>query len=59
MVERAGRECEIDLAHGNVRREGGVLSDEIECLNARDLAAEFDSDQLTVAIRATTVVREG
>ena len=36
-AERARREREIDFARGNVRHEGGILSDEIECLNARDL----------------------
>jgi hypothetical protein len=54
-AERARREHEVALARGNVRHEGGILSNEIECLNARDLAAEFASDQLTIAIWTSSV----
>ena len=58
-AERARREREVAFARGNVRHESGILSNEIACLIARDLAAEFDSDQLTIAIRTSSMVREG
>ena len=48
--ERATRQREVDFARGNVRHEGGILSDEIEQLNARYIAGEIDSDTLTAAI---------
>ena len=54
--ERARRHREVDFARGNVRHEGGILSDEIERLNARYVAGEIDSDELTAAIlRSETV----
>lgn len=56
-AERVRREREIDFACGNVRHEGGILSDEIECLDARYLAGELGSDELTVAILASKVVQ--
>jgi hypothetical protein len=54
--ERATRQREVDFARGNVRHEGGILSDEIERLNASYIAGEIDSDMLTAAIlRSETV----
>ena len=40
-----------------MRYEGGVLSDEIEHLNARYVAGEIDSDELTAAILGSDTVR--
>lgn len=54
--QRANRQREVDFARGNVRHEGGILSDEIERLNALYIAGEIDSDALTAAIlRSKTV----
>jgi len=55
-AERARREREVSFARGSVRYEGGILSDEIERLNARYIDGEIDSDELTAAIRASTTV---
>ncbi|WP_454887983.1 antitoxin VbhA family protein [Sphingomonas oryzagri] len=52
-AERARRVGEIDFARGSVRYEGGILADDIEQLNARYIAGEIDSDQLTAAILAS------
>ena len=55
-TERANRQREVDFARGNVRHEGGILSDEIEHLNARYVAGEIDSHALTAAIlRSETI----
>lgn len=40
-----------------MRYEGGVLSNEIERLNARYVAGEIDSAKLTAAILASDTVR--
>ena len=56
-TERARRICEVNFARGNVRHEGGILSDEIERLNARYIAGEIDSDELTSAILASQTVQ--
>jgi len=56
-VERARRLGEVNLARGSVRYEGGILSDEIENLNARYVAGEIASDELTAAILASDTVR--
>jgi len=56
-TERARRHREVDFARGNVRHEGGILSDEIEQLNARYIAGEIDSDALTGAILASQTVQ--
>ncbi|MEG3162681.1 antitoxin VbhA family protein [Sphingomonas sp. LB2R24] len=56
-AERARRLSEVNFARGSVRYEGGVLSDEIEQLNARYIAGEIDSDELTAAILASDTVR--
>lgn len=56
-ARRARRICYVNFARGNVRYEGGVLSDEIEQLNARYIAGEIDSDELTAAILASDTVR--
>lgn len=56
-AERARRLSEVNFARGSVRYEGGILSDEIEQLNARYIAGEIDSDELTAAILASDVVR--
>ena len=50
-AERARREREVSFARGSVRYEGGILSDEIERLNARYIDGEIDSDELTAAIQ--------
>ncbi|WP_242098143.1 antitoxin VbhA family protein [Sphingomonas sp. CROZ-RG-20F-R02-07] len=55
--ERANRQREVDFARGNVRHEGGILSDEIEQLNARYIAGEIDSDELTGAILASQTIQ--
>ena len=55
--ERTRREREVNFARGSVRYEGGILSDEIEQLNARYIAGEIDSDDLTAAILASETVR--
>lgn len=56
-AERARRMSEVNFARGSVRYEGGILSDEIEQLNARYIAGEIDSDELTAAILASDTVR--
>ena len=48
--ERARRQREVDFARGSVPHEGGILSEDIERLNARYIAGELDSDELTAAI---------
>lgn len=58
--ERAHREREINFARGSVAYEGGVLTDEVEQLNARYIAGEIDGDELTAAIiLASGTVRHG
>lgn len=56
-AERARRLREVNFARGSVRYEGGILSDEIESLNARYVAGEITSDELTAAILASETVR--
>jgi hypothetical protein len=56
-IERTHRHREVDFARGNVRHEGGILSDEIEQLNARYIAGEIDSDTLTGAVLASPSVQ--
>lgn len=56
-AERARRLSEVNFARGSVRYEGGILSDEIEQLNARYIAGEIDSDELTAAILASDTDR--
>jgi hypothetical protein len=56
-IERTRRHHEVDFARGSVRHEGGILSDEIEQLNARYIAGEIDSDGLTGAILASQSVQ--
>ncbi|MBB3588994.1 antitoxin VbhA family protein [Sphingomonas sp. BK481] len=56
-AERARRHREVDFARGNVRHEGGILSDEIEQLNARYIAGEIDSNALTNAILSSQTVQ--
>lgn len=56
-AERARRQREVDFARGSVRYEGGVLSNEIERLNARYVAGEIGSAQLTAAILASDTAR--
>ena len=58
-AERIRREREVNFARGSVRYEGGVLSTEIEHLNARYVAGEIDSDELTAAILASDTARLG
>jgi len=53
-VERSRRQAEVNFARGNVRYEGGTLSDEVENLNARYIAGEIGSEDLTAAILACT-----
>ena len=55
--ERSRREREVNFARGSVRYEGGILSEEIEQLNARYVAGEIDSAELTAAILASETVR--
>ncbi|WP_242097928.1 antitoxin VbhA family protein [Sphingomonas sp. CROZ-RG-20F-R02-07] len=56
-TEQTRRQSEVDFARGSVRYEGGILSDEIEHLNARYIAGEIDSDALTAAILASHTAR--
>jgi len=56
-AERTRRLSEVNFARGSVRYEGGILSDEIERLNARYVAGEITSDELTAAILASDTVR--
>lgn len=56
-AERARRKREVDFARGSVRHEGGILSDEIERLNARYVAGEIGSDELTAGILGFDTVR--
>lgn len=55
--ERARRQAEVDFARGSVRYEGGTLPDEIERLNARYIAGEIDSGELTVAVLSSHTVQ--
>ena len=55
--ERARRRREVDFARGNIRHDGGILSEEIERLNARYVAGEIDSDELTAAILRSQTVK--
>ena len=56
-AERARRLSEVNFARGSVRYAGGILSNEIENLNARYVAGEITSDELTAAILASDTVR--
>lgn len=56
-AQGARRLSEVNFARGSVRYEGGILSDEIERLNARYVAGEITSDELTAAILASDTVR--
>lgn len=58
-AERTQREREVGFARGSVRYEGGVLSSEVERLNARYIDGEIESDELTAAILASRTVRHG
>ena len=58
-AERTRREREVSFARGSVRYEGGILSDEIERLNARYIDGEIDSDELTAAILVSGAVHHG
>ena len=55
-TESANRQREVNFARGNVRHEGGILSDEIEELNALYIAGAIDSDALTNAILQSQTV---
>ncbi|VXD01535.1 conserved hypothetical protein [Sphingomonas sp. T1] len=52
-AERARRVGEINFTRGSLRYEGGILADDVEQLNARYIACELDSDQLTATILAS------
>lgn len=58
-AERGRRKREIDFARGSVRYEGGILSGEVERLNARYIDGEIDGDELTAAILASVSVQHG
>jgi len=58
-AERARREREVSFARGSVRYEGGILSEEVERLNARYIDGQIDSDELTSAILSSATVRHG
>ncbi|WP_242154642.1 antitoxin VbhA family protein [Sphingomonas sp. BAUL-RG-20F-R05-02] len=58
-AERVRREREVNFARGSVRYEGGILSEEVEQLNARYIDGEIDSVELTSAILASVTVRHG
>jgi hypothetical protein len=55
--ERARRQAEVNFARGSVRYEGGILPDEVERLNARYIAGEINSGELTVAILSSQTVQ--
>lgn len=48
--ERASRKAAVDFARGSIRFEGGILSPEVEALNARYVDGEITSDDLTAGI---------
>lgn len=56
-AERARRQREVDFARGSVRYEDGVLSNDIERLNARYVAGEIGSAELTKSILASDTSR--
>lgn len=58
-AKRVRREGEVSFARGSIRYEGGILSEEVERLNARYINGEIDSDELTAAILASATVRNG
>jgi hypothetical protein len=58
-AERTRREREVRFARGSVRYEGGVLSSEVERLNARYIDGEIESAELTAAILASRTVQHG
>ncbi|WP_343044540.1 antitoxin VbhA family protein [Sphingomonas hominis] len=51
------RQQEVDFARGSIRYEGGTLSTEVEGLNARYVAGEIGSEELTAAILASDTAR--
>lgn len=53
------RAREVNFARGSVRYEGGILPPDVEALNARYIAGEIDSDELTAAILASDTARLG
>lgn len=55
--ESALRQREVDFARGSIRYEGGILSSEVESLNASYVAGEIGSDELTAAILVSDTVR--
>lgn len=55
--ERVRRQREVDFAQGSIRYEGGILSGEIERLNASYVAGEISSEELTAAILASDTAR--
>ncbi len=55
--ERVRRQREVDFAQGSIRYEGGILSGEIERLNASYVAGEISSEELTAAILASNTAR--
>ena len=58
-AERGRRKREIDFARGSVRYEGGILSGEVERLNAHYIDGEIDGDELTTAILASVSAQHG
>jgi hypothetical protein len=56
--ESVRRQREVDFARGSIRYEGGILSGEIERLNASYVAGEISSNELTAAILAFDTVRQ-
>lgn len=52
-VERARREKAVRFARGSVRYEGGILTDEIERINARFIAGEMTTDEFVRAVGAS------
>lgn len=58
-AERTQRAREVNFARGSVRYEGGILPADVEALNARYVAGEIDSDELTAAILASDTARLG
>lgn len=53
--ERATRRRAIDFARGSVRLEGVVLSAEVEEINRRYVACEFDGEQHVALIKTAVL----
>jgi hypothetical protein len=58
-AERARRVEAVNFGRGSVRYEGGILTDEIELINARFVSGELTSEEFVEAVKASATVRLG